>query len=86
MQHGEKPLADQIAVIRESLDKDIESWDGFKDLGFDYFVVAVLGCQSSGKSTPLRATFVSPQQSMEHESDHHDALLFVVFVLTEVVF
>jgi hypothetical protein len=33
----------------DHLTKELDKW-GFLNKGFDYYVVAILGCQSSGKS------------------------------------
>jgi len=36
-------------VDSDAIQSDINQW-GFAEQGFNYYVVAILGCQSSGKS------------------------------------
>jgi len=60
----------------DSLRNQIKDWD-FLNKGFDYFVVAILGCQSSGKSTLLNYLFGTSFQTMEAQDGRTQTTLGV---------
>jgi len=60
----------------DNLREQIKDWD-FLNKGFDYFVVAILGCQSSGKSTLLNYLFGTSFQTMEAQDGRTQTTLGV---------
>eukprot|EP01119_Soliformovum_irregulare_P011576 TRINITY_DN2914_c0_g1_i1.p1 TRINITY_DN2914_c0_g1~~TRINITY_DN2914_c0_g1_i1.p1 ORF type:complete len:755 (-),score=268.17 TRINITY_DN2914_c0_g1_i1:49-2313(-) len=60
----------------DNLREQIKDWD-FLNKGFDYFVVAILGCQSSGKSTLLNYLFGTSFQTMEAQEGRTQTTLGV---------
>eukprot|EP01104_Vermistella_antarctica_P012650 TRINITY_DN3703_c1_g2_i1.p1 TRINITY_DN3703_c1_g2~~TRINITY_DN3703_c1_g2_i1.p1 ORF type:complete len:806 (+),score=215.04 TRINITY_DN3703_c1_g2_i1:97-2514(+) len=72
MAESEEGMADNVvqvidgeAEFRREFSGVMEERWGMKELGFDYNVVAVLGCQSSGKSTLLNLMFGTNFQVMD---------------------
>lgn len=43
-------------ILSDAIQSEINKW-GFADQGFNYYVVAILGCQSSGKSKYLQLNY-----------------------------
>jgi len=60
-------IIDQDGGWCESLGENLAQWD-FHNKGFDYRVVSILGCQSSGKSTLLNFLFGTRFQVMNSQS------------------
>jgi len=57
-----------------NFDKEVDKW-GFKDLGFDYKILSVLGSQSSGKSTLLNHLFNTGFAVLDATSGIHQTTL-----------
>jgi GTPase Era involved in 16S rRNA processing len=63
----QRPVIQMISKEAEYIDSvatELERWD-FLNKGFDYYVVAILGCQSSGKSTLLNRLFGTQFEVMD---------------------
>mmetsp|Transcript_1196 Transcript_1196/g.1909 ORF Transcript_1196/g.1909 Transcript_1196/m.1909 type:complete len:737 (-) Transcript_1196:90-2300(-) len=62
------------AEYNPNFDKEVDKW-GFKDLGFDYKILSVLGSQSSGKSTLLNHLFNTGFAVLDATSGIHQTTL-----------